>query len=137
MTGVLLNEVADGDVLTTPHAWVKTEPKESDSEDNEQQTRAATQQTTYIVVDEVHERSLHTDFLLTLLKKSLASAPHVKVVLMSATADAEFFQKYFGGAESGCGDVPIISVEGRTFPVVTKWLNRSTGHFVDSNPSLK
>jgi ATP-dependent RNA helicase DHX57 len=64
----------------------------------------------HIVIDEVHERSVEIDFLLLILKQTLASMPHLKLVLMSATLDAKIFSEYFGGA-------PVMNVEGRTFPV--------------------
>lgn len=65
-----------------------------------------------IIVDEVHERRLDIDVLLGLLKKILPSTPHLQVVLMSATLDAERFKTYWGDVL-----VPHIHVPGRTFPV--------------------
>lgn len=49
---------------------------------------------THLVLDEVHERSIESDFLLIVLKKLLARRKDLKVVLMSATVDAEKFSKY-------------------------------------------
>lgn len=49
----------------------------------------------HVIVDEVHERSLDTDLLLLLLKDLLARGSLVKVILMSATADADLFAAYF------------------------------------------
>ncbi|KAG6541481.1 hypothetical protein Mapa_017155 [Marchantia paleacea] len=63
-----------------------------------------------VVVDEAHERSLNTDLLLAMLKSALTQRPDLKVVIMSATADAELLSAYFG-----CGD--ILRVPGRNFPV--------------------
>jgi ATP-dependent RNA helicase DHX57 len=59
--------------------------------------------TTYVVVDEVHERSVDSDLLLLLLRDLLASggAPRLRLVLMSATADAEAFARYFDSALGG------------------------------------
>ena len=67
-----------------------------------------------IIVDEVHERSINTDLLLGLLKRVVKKRLDLKVVISSATADAELFSEYFHNA-------PIISVEGRIFPV-TVWM---------------
>lgn len=67
----------------------------------------------HVFVDEVHERSLDTDFLLALLKDALQVIPTLSVVLMSATLDKDIFMSYFGGAEQ----VGHVHIEGRTFPV--------------------
>ncbi|XP_055375617.1 putative ATP-dependent RNA helicase DHX57 [Condylostylus longicornis] len=64
----------------------------------------------HIIVDEVHERSEETDFLLMILKDILPKRPNLKVILMSATLNANIFSKYFG-------NVPVIDIPGRTFPV--------------------
>ncbi|KAM3414076.1 putative helicase C15C4.05 [Cercospora zeina] len=79
---------------------------------------------THLVVDEVHERSIDTDFLLIVLKQLMKQRPDLKVVLMSATVDAEKFSGYLDGA-------PIIQVPGRTFPVQAQFLEDAielTGH---------
>ncbi|WFD29457.1 RNA helicase [Malassezia sp. CBS 17886] len=70
---------------------------------------------THMIVDEVHERSIESDFLLIVLKTLLTQRPHMKVVLMSATLDAERISAYFG-------DCPMLSVPGRTFPVDVRFL---------------
>ena len=70
---------------------------------------------THLVLDEVHERSIDSDFLLIVLRKLLEKRPDLKVILMSATVNAERFSVYLGGA-------PIMNVPGRTFPVDTKYL---------------
>jgi len=72
----------------------------------------------HIFVDEVHERSLDTDFLLALLKDALSTLPQLKVVLMSATLDADVFANYFGGDKVG-----RVHIEGRTFPVQDLYLD--------------
>ena len=70
---------------------------------------------THLVLDEVHERTIDSDFLLIVLRKLLKRRSDLKVVLMSATVDAKRFSDYLGGA-------PILNVPGRTFPVDTRYL---------------
>lgn len=70
---------------------------------------------THIIVDEVHERSIDSDFLLIVLRQLMAVRPELKVVLMSATLDAEKISAYFGGC-------PVLAVPGRTFPVRVNFL---------------
>lgn len=63
-----------------------------------------------MMVDEAHERSLNIDFVLGLLKRVLKARPEFKVVVSSATMNAEAFSKYFD-------DAPIVTIETQTFPV--------------------
>ena len=63
-----------------------------------------------IIIDEAHERSLNIDFLLGFLKQLLPKRPDLKVIITSATIDAERFSQHFNHA-------PVIEVSGRTFPV--------------------
>ncbi|KFQ29672.1 Putative ATP-dependent RNA helicase DHX57, partial [Mesitornis unicolor] len=65
---------------------------------------------THVIVDEVHERTEESDFLLLVLKDVMVQRPDLRVILMSATLNAELFSQYF----QSC---PIINVPGRTFPV--------------------
>ncbi|RGP78763.1 hypothetical protein FLONG3_3127 [Fusarium longipes] len=89
------------------------------------------QEVTHLVLDEVHERSIDSDFLLIVLKKLLVKRKDLKVVLMSATVDADRFSAYLGGA-------PVLNVPGRTFPVQVKYLEDAielTGYTpADSEP---
>src|SRR5258705_6919516 len=67
-----------------------------------------------IVLDEAHERSLNIDFLLGFLKKLIEKRKELKVVVTSATIDAEKFSRHFGGA-------PVIEVSGRLYPVEVRY----------------
>ncbi|ALC48383.1 CG1582 [Drosophila busckii] len=64
----------------------------------------------HVIVDEVHERSEESDFLLLILKQILRERKDLKVILMSATLNAKLFSDYFGGA-------PVLDIPGRTHPV--------------------
>ena len=87
---------------------------------------------THVFVDEVHERSIESDFLLMVLRDILPNRPPnapLKVVLMSATLDASLFHDYFWGA-------PSVKFPGRTFPVTELYLEDAlevTGHMVKGN----
>ncbi|XP_048862850.1 putative ATP-dependent RNA helicase DHX57 [Brienomyrus brachyistius] len=65
---------------------------------------------THVIVDEVHERTEESDFLLLVLKDVMAQRPDLKVILMSATLNADLFSQYFCGSET-------VHIPGRTFPV--------------------
>ena len=64
----------------------------------------------HVVVDEIHERDLNTDFLLVVLRDIVFEFPQVRIILMSATIDTRQFSEYFNNA-------PVVEVSGRTFPV--------------------
>ncbi|KAJ0407913.1 hypothetical protein P43SY_009200 [Pythium insidiosum] len=85
-----------------------------------QDPRTLAADVSHVIVDEVHERDVQSDVLLSMLRAFLAEQSRqprrrrrLKVVLMSATLQAERFQQYFGGA-ARC---PMLQVPGRTFPV--------------------
>lgn len=78
-----------------------------------------------IIIDEAHERSLNIDFILGYLKTLLDKRRDLKVVITSATIDVERFSEHFNGA-------PVISVEGRTFPVDVKYIDVAG----DAEPNL-
>ncbi|XP_063774082.1 putative ATP-dependent RNA helicase DHX57 isoform X2 [Pseudophryne corroboree] len=65
---------------------------------------------THVIVDEVHERTEESDFLLLVLKDVMIQRPDLKILLMSATLNAELFSQYFYGC-------PVVHIPGRTFPV--------------------
>jgi ATP-dependent helicase HrpA len=67
-----------------------------------------------IIIDEAHERSLNIDFLLGYLKRLARKRPELKIIVTSATIDTARFAEHFEGA-------PIVSVEGRAFPVEVRW----------------
>ncbi|XP_055947285.1 ATP-dependent RNA helicase A-like isoform X2 [Argiope bruennichi] len=64
----------------------------------------------HVIVDEIHERDVNSDFIMVVLRDMVRAFPQMRVILMSATIDTTLFQEYFGGC-------PIIEVSGRTFPV--------------------
>lgn len=72
---------------------------------------------THVVVDEIHERGVDTDFLLILLKDLLEKRSDIKVILMSATMNSDLFSRYFHGA-------PVVTIGGRTHPVDTMPLEK-------------
>ncbi|EDU48477.1 ATP-dependent RNA helicase A [Pyrenophora tritici-repentis] len=80
---------------------------------------AALADVSHVVVDEVHERSLDTDFLLVLLRQILRTRKDLKVILMSATLDAAVFEAYF----KEVGPVGRVEIEGRTHPVTDYYID--------------
>jgi ATP-dependent helicase HrpA len=67
-----------------------------------------------LILDEAHERSLNIDFLLGYLKQLLPSRGDLKLIITSATIDADRFSRHFGGA-------PVIEVSGRVYPVEVRY----------------
>jgi ATP-dependent helicase HrpA len=71
-----------------------------------------------IIIDEAHERSLNIDFLLGYLKEILPRRPDLKVIITSATIDADRFARHFGTPEK---PVPVIEVSGRLYKVEVRY----------------
>ena len=71
-----------------------------------------------IIIDEAHERSLNIDFLLGYLKQLLPRRPDLKLVITSATIDADRFAAHFGTKDT---PAPVINVSGRLYPVEIRW----------------
>jgi ATP-dependent helicase HrpA len=71
-----------------------------------------------LIIDEAHERSLNIDFLLGYLKQLLPRRPDLKIIVTSATIDADRFARHF---ESKSGPAPVIMVSGRMFPVEQRY----------------
>jgi ATP-dependent helicase HrpA len=71
-----------------------------------------------LIIDEAHERSLNIDFLLGYLRQILPRRPDLKIVVTSATIDADRFAEHFASAK---GKAPVLMVSGRTFPVEQRY----------------
>jgi len=71
-----------------------------------------------IIIDEAHERSLNIDFLLGYLKQLLPRRPDLKLIITSATIDAQRFAEHFAGRK---GPAPVIEVSGRLYPVEVRY----------------
>ncbi|TNF61762.1 MAG: ATP-dependent RNA helicase HrpA [Burkholderiales bacterium] len=71
-----------------------------------------------LIVDEAHERSLNIDFLLGYLRQLLPRRPDLKLIVTSATIDADRFADYFSSAR---GKAPVLMVSGRTYPVEVRY----------------
>eukprot|EP01012_Entosiphon_sulcatum_P043438 TRINITY_DN5775_c0_g1_i1.p1 TRINITY_DN5775_c0_g1~~TRINITY_DN5775_c0_g1_i1.p1 ORF type:complete len:1495 (+),score=287.07 TRINITY_DN5775_c0_g1_i1:1633-6117(+) len=69
----------------------------------------------HVIVDEAHEMTVQSDFLLIILRDLLAARPNLRIVLMSATINAQRFAQYFGGCLT-------VTVEGRVYPVTDYFL---------------
>ncbi len=81
-----------------------------------------------LIIDEAHERSLNIDFLLGYLKQLLRKRPDLKLIVTSATIDTERFSRHFG-------DAPVVSVEGRTYPVEVRYRPLEEGSKAAAEPA--
>lgn len=89
---------------------------------------------THVIVDEVHERTEESDFLLLVLKDLIIQRPDLKIILMSATLNANLFSEYFYNC-------PTVHIPGRTFPVDQFFLEdaiEKTGYVIeDGSPYMR
>uniref|UniRef100_A0A8C5HIP7 Putative ATP-dependent RNA helicase DHX57 n=1 Tax=Gouania willdenowi TaxID=441366 RepID=A0A8C5HIP7_GOUWI len=88
---------------------------------------------THVIVDEVHERTEESDFLLLVLKDLIVQRPDLKIILMSATLNADLFSDYFYNC-------PTIHIPGQTFPVDQFFLEDAiaeTRYVIEGNSPYK
>jgi len=86
-----------------------------------------------IIIDEAHERSLNIDFLLGYLRQILPRRPDLKIIVTSATIDADRFAQHFASRN---GPAPVIMVSGRTFPVEQRWRPYEESREYDLNDAI-
>jgi ATP-dependent helicase HrpA len=86
-----------------------------------------------LIIDEAHERSLNIDFLLGYLRQILPRRPDLKVIVTSATIDADRFALHFASRH---GPAPVIQVSGRLFPVEQRWRPFQESREFDLNDAI-
>ena len=89
----------------------------------------------YVIIDEIHERDINSDFLLILMRELLQKRPDLRLILMSATLQSELFSGFFGRA-------PVVNVEGYVYPVQELFLEDLAKHAIEKKeaaaiPSFK
>ena len=86
-----------------------------------------------LIIDEAHERSLNIDFLLGYLREILPRRPDLKVIVTSATIDADRFAQHFASAK---GPAPVLMVSGRLFPVEQRYRPFEESREYDVNDAI-
>ncbi|KAF9352473.1 hypothetical protein BGX26_009724 [Mortierella sp. AD094] len=85
-----------------------------------------------VMLDEAHERTLYTDILMGILKKILKKRPELRIVISSATLDAEAFAAFFSSNNVPGGNTVILSVQGRMYPVDIHYLLEPCSDYAES-----